>query len=284
MDPKLLALITAVAFGMSPIALKLAYRNGGQTSVGMVIGLVTAIPLNLALIPLINPGWELLTPGAWAGFIAGGLAGAAIGRRFIYESINLLGPSRAATIRSVSPMLTALAAVLLYQEQITPLRWAAITAIVGGAALVSWTPGSGARGWLAIGVLYALGAGAAYGLRPLFLKFALDQADAPLAGSIIGAFAALIWAVASDRPRLGAMQLDRSFFWFTFGGITQTTALLALTFGLNKGDVSVVYPLTAAAPLFTLAFTAIFLRGVERVTIRLVLGAVAVVTGVVVLE
>jgi drug/metabolite transporter (DMT)-like permease len=283
MDPKLLALVTAVAFGMSPVALKLAYRYGGQTSSGMVIGLVAAIPLNLALIPFVHAGWELLTPGAWVGFIGGGLAGAAIGRRFIYESINLLGPSRAATIRSVSPMLTAFAAVLLYQEEITPLRWAAIISIVGGAALVSWTPGSGARGWLAIGVLYALGAAAAYGIRPLFLKFALDQADAPLAGSIIGAFAALLWALAADRPRLGALRLDRSFFWFTFGGITQTTALLALTFGLNEGDVSLVYSLTAAAPLFTLAFTAVFLRGVEQMTLRLVLGAIAVVAGVIIL-
>ena len=283
LDPKVLALITAVTFGISPVALKLAFRHGGQTNTGMIIGLTVAIPLNLALVPFINPGWELLTPLAWVAFILGGLAGAAIGRRFIYESINLLGPSRAAVIRASSPVLTAFLAVLLYQEQISPVRWAAILAIVGGAGLVSWTPGSGARGWLAIGVLYAFGAAAAYGIRPLFLKLALDQADAPLAGSIIGAFAALIYAFVSDRPKLGVAKLNKSFLFFLIGGITQTTALLALTFGLREGDVSLVYSLTGSAPLFTLLFTAIFLRGVDRITPPLILGSIAVAAGVILL-
>lgn len=281
MDPKLTALITAVTFGMSPVALKLAFRNGGHTDTGMVIGLVSAIPLNLALIPFIAPGWERLTVVSWAAFIAGGLAGAAIGRRFIYESINLLGASRAATIRSSSPVLTAFLAVLLYQEDISPMRWAAILAIVGGAALVSWTPGSGARGWLAIGVLYAFGASVAYGTRPLFLKLALEQSDAPLAGSIIGAVAALIWSLLTDRPRVDSFRLDRAFLWFLVGGITQTMALLALTFGLNEGDVSLVYSLTASAPLFTLLFTWVFLRGTERLDLRLIVGAVLVAAGVI---
>lgn len=281
MDPKLTALITAVTFGMSPVALKLAYRNGGKTDAGMVIGLAVAIPLNLVLVPFIAPGWDRLTLVAWAAFIAGGLAGAAIGRRFIYESINLLGASRAATIRSSSPVLTAFLAVLLYQEDISPVRWGAILAIVGGAALVSWDPREGARGWMAIGVLYALGAAAAYGLRPLFLKLALEQSDAPLAGSIIGAVAALLWSVITDRPRLDSLRPDRGNLWFFIGGITQTVALLALTFGLNEGDVSLVYSLTASAPLFTLVFTWIFLRGVERVDLRLVIGAALVVAGVI---
>jgi DME family drug/metabolite transporter len=283
MDPKFLALVTAIAFGISPVVLKIAYRNGGDTNAGMVIGLVAAIPLNLALIPLIDPGWQLLNSEAWIGFILAGVSGAAIGRRFVYQAVDLLGPSRTQTIRASSPMLTAMLAVVLYQEDVSPLRWAAISAIVAGAALVSWTPGSGARGWLAIGVLYALGAAAGYGIRPLFLKFALEQADAPLAGSIIGAVSALVWAFLMDRPKVGTLKLDRAFFWFALGGVTQTTALIALTFGLTGGDVSLVYSLTSSAPLFTLLFTALFLRGVEEVTWRLIVGSIAVVAGVIAL-
>ncbi len=281
LDPRFLALITAVTFGISPPALKMAFRHGGQTNTGMIIGLVVAVLLNLALLPFIHPGWELLTPVAWVGFILGGLAGAAIGRRFIYQSIDLLGPSRASVIRGASPVLTAFLAVLLYQEEISPLRWAAILAIVGGAALVSWTPGSGARGGRAIGVLYALGAATAYGVRPIFVKLALEQADAPLAGSIIGAFASLVYAYVMDRPKVGLAKLDKSFLFFLFAGITQATALIALTFGLSRGDVSLVYSLSASAPLFTVLFSAILLRGQERLTPRLILGSIAVVVGVV---
>ncbi len=45
--------------------------------------------------------------------------------------------------------------------------------------------------------------------------------------------------------------------------------------------VAVVVPLYTSSPLFVLPLSALFLRGVERVTPRIVLGAVAVVVGVV---
>ena len=46
----------------------------------------------------------------------------------------------------------------------------------------------------------------------------------------------------------------------------------------------VISPVLATNPLFTLLFASIFLRGVERITPRVVLGALLVVAGVVVLS
>jgi uncharacterized membrane protein len=54
-----------------------------------------------------------------------------------------------------------------------------------------------------------------------------------------------------------------------------------LTYALAGGEVSVVYPLTSSAPLFTVGFTALLLRGVEQITWRLVVGTILVVAGVV---
>jgi drug/metabolite transporter (DMT)-like permease len=47
--------------------------------------------------------------------------------------------------------------------------------------------------------------------------------------------------------------------------------------------VTVVYPVTASAPIFTLGFTALLLRGQEQLTWRIVLGVVLVVIGVIAL-
>ena len=49
---------------------------------------------------------------------------------------------------------------------------------------------------------------------------------------------------------------------------------------LGYGAVSVVLPLTAAAPLFVLLFTPLFLRGVEVLTARVAVGTVLIVLGV----
>ena len=64
-------------------------------------------------------------------------------------------------------------------------------------------------------------------------------------------------------------------------GLLQAAALLAVYAALSLGMVAVVVPLYTSSPLFVLPLSALFLRGVERVTPRIVAGAVAVVVGVV---
>lgn len=281
-DPKFWALVTAITFGAAPVVLKMAFQRGGQAGIGILISLASAIPMTLAVALFVSPKLELLTPFAVVAFILGGLAGSAVGRRWNYLSIDMLGASRSATIRSTSPVFTAVIVLFVYQEEISLVRWAAIVAIVAGAALVSWTPGSGARGWLTLGVLYALGAAVAYGFRPIFIKAGLQEVDSPLAASLIGAVAALIYTLARENlASLRAARLDAAFGFFLIGGAFQAIAQLALALGLSGGDVSLVYSITASAPLFTILFTAIFLRGVEEITLRLALGATAVVIGVV---
>jgi uncharacterized membrane protein len=52
---------------------------------------------------------------------------------------------------------------------------------------------------------------------------------------------------------------------------------------MSLGEVSVVAPLAGTAPLFVLPFTSVFLKGVETLTGRLVMGAMLIVLGVVLL-
>jgi drug/metabolite transporter (DMT)-like permease len=280
-DPKLLALVTALAFGMAPIILKVGFRRGGSTTAAMIIGLVVAVPITCLPAFLIGVDLAELTPVAFIAFVLGGLAGNAVGRRWNFQSIDLLGPSRAAAIRASSPVVTTLIAAVLYAEPVTPARWAAVLAIVAGVTLVTWQPGESRRSWLGIGVAYAFAGAVSYGIRPLIIKFGLEEANLPAAAAVIGAVAALVYTALIDRGRLRAVRHDAAFGLFLVAGILVAVGLTTLTFGLSAGDVSVVYPLVASAPLFTLVFTALLLRGVELLNWRIVLGAVAVVFGVI---
>ena len=281
-DPKLMALLTAVGFGIAPVLLKVAFRHGGGMTVGLVVGQVCTVVLNLALLVVMDPRIDLLTPPAVLAFAAGGLAGPAIGRRWAYESINLLGPSRSTTIRSASPVITTMLAIAFLGEQVDLLRWAAIIAVVLGAALVSWQPGAGARGWMGLGVAYSAAAAAIYGVRPLIVKIGLDAAAAPLSAAIIGAVAALLYTlIFEDRRQLRPFRLNRALAWFVVAGAFQALGVTALSFGLSAGEASVVYSLTASAPLFTILFTWIVIRDAEPITVRLVAGTALVVGGVV---
>jgi len=285
MDPKLFALTTAICFGRNPVTLKIGFSRGGRPDTGMIVGLLVAVPLYFALLPFAGGlHWDLVTPAALVGFTLGGLFGTGIGRRWLYIAIDRIGASPATAIKNAAPVISALLAAVLFAEPVTPTRWAAIIGIVGGVVLVTWKPGQGLRSWVDIGVLAAVGAAVTYGIRPLFLKFGLEAADLPLTSAIVGAIAALTYALSfGDRSGLRSIHREPAFGLFVLSGVLQAIGFLALNVGLSDGIVSVVYPVTSSAPLFTLFFTFFLLKGKERLTPRIVLGAVAIVAGVIAL-
>jgi DME family drug/metabolite transporter len=278
-DPKLIALVTAISFGLNPVTLKLGFGKGGRPDTAMILGLVVAVPIYFAILPLAGGlHWEQVTAAALFGYVLGGLFGTGIGRRWLYIAIDRIGASPATAIKNSAPVISALLAALIYQEPVTLPRWLAIIGIVVGVGLVTWKPGSGVRHWLAIGSAIS------YGIRPLFLKFGLEAADLPLTAAFVGATAALAYALLfGDRSGLRTAHREPAFGLFIFSGVLQSIGFLALTLGLSGGEVSVVYPVTASAPLFTLAFTAFLLKGKERLTPQIIVGAVLVVLGVIVL-
>lgn len=283
MEGKLLALVTAACFGLNPVVLKLGFARQGTSEVALVIGLAITVPIYLVIAPIFGGfDFDLVTMPALIGFILGGLFGTGIGRRWMYIAIERIGASPATAIKNSAPVVTTFLAVAFLQEQVTLLQWVAIASIVIGITLVTWKRGAGIRQFADVGVLAAVGAALSYGVRPLFLKFGLDQVDIPLTAALIGAVAALLYA--SLFTRLGRMRdglHGRSAVFFAGAGVLQAFGFLALTFGLSTEDVSIVYPVTSTAPLFTLAFTALLLRGVEQLTWRIVVGAMAVVGGVI---
>jgi drug/metabolite transporter (DMT)-like permease len=273
---KELALLTALCFGLNPVTLKLGFARQGRADVAVVVGLAIAIPIYLVLVPL----WgglhlDVLTLPAVIGFILGGLFGGGIGRRWMYTAIDKLGAAPATAIKNSAPVITTFLAVLLLGETVTIVQVAAIAAIVAGITLVTWRRGQGIKQLAATGLLAAIGSAISYGIRPLFLEFGLDAANVPLTGALIGAIAAFVYATALTRVadiRDAADFRSPALWLFLASGTLQAIGFLAFTLALSSNDVTVVYPVTSSAPIFTLGFTALFLRGQEAVTLRIALG------------
>jgi drug/metabolite transporter (DMT)-like permease len=284
MDNKLFALIVAISFGLNPVVLKMGFARAGQVDVAVMIGLIVAIPLYVAVVPLVGGlYWDQVTLPALIGFILGGLFGAGIGRRWMYTAIHAIGAAPATAIKNSAPLITTALATLFLGEQVSLLQWVAVLSIILGITLVTWKPGAGRRQLLNVGVLAAVGSALSYGVRPLFLKFGLDAANLPVTAALVGAIAALLYVGLLARPKgLRFEPMGRAVLGlFVFAGLLQGIGFLALTFGLSGGDVSVVYPVTASAPIFTLGFTRLMLRGTEDITWRIALGVVAVTAGVI---
>ena len=62
--------------------------------------------------------------------------------------------------------------------------------------------------------------------------------------------------------------------------VMENLSVLLVLVALSLGQVSVVTPLNGTAPLFVLALAYLFLKDVERLSGRIVLGTVLIVLGV----
>lgn len=81
---------------------------------------------------------------------------------------------------------------------------------------------------------------------------------------------------AGQRPQLGR---PKAWVFYTASGAINGLSVFFHFTGLNYGDLTVVTPLSATAPLFALLLTRFVLRDLERVTPPIVIGTLLVVFG-----
>lgn len=135
------------------------------------------------------------------------------------------------------------------------------------------------------GVAFALGAAVAYGTSQVLTRQTVSHLAPPLVGAFIAlGFGTAGFALLSLRS-LGARgpHFWRGAAFFVAAGVFSALGVVLLFVALSRGEVVVISPVVATNPLFTLLFAAVLLRGLERITPRVVAGALLVVAGVTVL-
>jgi uncharacterized membrane protein len=125
-----------------------------------------------------------------------------------------------------------------------------------------------------------------FGVVAIARKLGLGHAG-PLFGSAMNITAALIasstFVLASGNR--GALRCDRrSLLYFIGGGIAENSGVFLVLLALGFGDVSVVIPLAGTAPLFVLLLAYLFPIAAEKISWRVVAGAVLIVLGVALLS
>src|SRR5204862_4368853 len=133
---------------------------------------------------------------------------------------------------------------------------------------------------------YPLIAAACFGIVAVVRKLGLGHAGALFDAAVnvtAAMLAATTFVVASGNR--GALRCDRgSLLYFVGGGIAENAGVFLVLVALGFGDVSVVSPLTGTAPLFVLFLAYLFPSGAGKLNGRIVLGAVLIVSGVMLLS
>jgi uncharacterized membrane protein len=152
--------------------------------------------------------------------------------------------------------------------------------IVLGTVLLS---ASGRQvGFRVLHLLYPFLSATCFGVVAIIRKVGLSHTG-PLFGLAINVTAALM-AFSLFLGAIGHWRTmvctRRSLWYYIAAGVAENVGVLLILVALGLGTVSVVAPLSGAAPLFVLPMTFIFLKGVERLTWRIVVGVILIVFGV----
>lgn len=275
------ALLSALLWAVDSILVRMGARNSNVVAAAFLSYSVTALcfwTYLLTYFPL-----PLLWSSSSLYFVLSGCLQPLLARILFYMGLTRLGVSRAGPLLGTAPLFGVVIAVVFLHERPTLNVYAGTLLTVASVWLVSSRRG-GESEWRRFDILYPLGAAFFAAVSQNLRKAGLLILPDPFAGAAISTSVSLLlfsgFLLATGRIELIKIQ-RKSLPFFGSAALVSTTAQLLSFLALNRGEVSAVVPLLNANPLFALFLSSLFLKDMEKITLKIVMGAVLMILGII---
>ena len=230
-------------------------------------------------------GWNWT--GAWM-FAVGGVIGTFLGRRFLFDAVKLLGPSRASVFHSTSPAFALLAAWLLAGELLGAYEIALMALVWLGLWLTQ--PRSGSTHALAPellrkGFLAGLLTVAGFGFGNVIRGLAMREWHEAALGTVLASLAAFACQVMVTRnwPKIVALLRGadrRTVLLYTGCGVFTSLGSIFISLAMTKIEIALAVLVVHTTPLVIFPVSVWLLKNREELSARTVLGASLVLAGI----
>ncbi len=280
MPIEIFALVPAMAFSLSALFTRrgMDASNSKTANLVVVLTLLAAFTFSLVAVDFsrLEFSWH------WFTFMAAGVASPGLSHLFMYRGIHFIGVAGSSSVSNVHAFFGAFWAFTLLGERPPPGVWAGIFLVVAGVLMISRTDSIKGK---AVYLIYPLLTAACFGLAHNLRKigFSGGMESVLFAGFLQTVAAAvsvpIILRIAfPDQPYQFPA---RSVRFFVMSGVWSLIAQLTLLFVIRGGRVSLISPIVATTPFFTLLLTPVILGDREKITWRIVAGSILLVVGVV---
>lgn len=279
------ALLAGILWGIGPLFLKKGMTLSDVSTATLIEQYVSVI----FLVVLAAAQGELfrldISAKAFWAFAAAGMLGASFGKIFYYKGIDIVGASKATSVKNGSPILTTILAVIFLGEQLTfPIALGVVLIVVGVLVLTQIEAKGKERPDALVYFFYPLLAAICFGINPVFKKIGMDADSLPILGALITQTGALIVILTAGRflkirPKWERVP-TKSLIYFSLAGITEALGSLFTFYALNYAPTVLVSPLWRISPLVTFVLVHFTLKGIEVVTLRDGVAAMFIVGGV----
>jgi drug/metabolite transporter (DMT)-like permease len=273
-----------MGWAVDSILVRLGARTSNVFAAAFLSYLVSALFLWSYLF-VYFPFHQIWSP-ATVYFLLSGCLQPLLARLLYYIGMIRLGASRAAPLRGSSPLFALILAAIFLGERPNAFVYGGTALIVASVWLVSRRR-SGEGEWQLFDIFFPLSAAFVGAVSQNLRKAGLLILPDPYFGAAVSTTTSLVLFVLSlfVVRKIRLLLLHRQSLPF-FGSAAFVSAFAQLVnyAALNMGEVSVMVPLLETTPLFTVLFSSVFLRDIEKVTLRVILGAVLMVTGVMIIS
>jgi transporter family protein len=210
-----------------------------------------------------------------------GFVGYSLAYLFYFNSIELIGAPRAATITSSRPLLAALLALLIFREEITLNLGMGTLLVVIGVIFVSGD--SGVRKKSRRGEILAILTAFCWSIYPILVKEGLRGVMSifkPTFITMLVGISLFVILISFFKKFRLLLQLDKSSLsFFTFSGFANGFANLLFFMALSSSPVTLVMPLSNIYPFIAILLGILLLD--EKISVKIFLGAILIFLGVV---
>jgi drug/metabolite transporter, DME family len=274
----LLAIASSILFGIGGVLSRRGLQHANPLAAAFVsVTVTTAFVWCLTL--LSGPASRLFTWKIWP-FLVGGLVAPGLARLMAFVGIDRIGVARTTSLMAAAPLFAVLIAIVCLGERPTPSLLLGAAAAVGGGVLLALRSRHEMH-WRRRDMIFPAIAALGFAVRDNLSRWGLRDFGDALAAAAAATVTSLLvmWVCAVVwRARLGVPATSLGFF--ALSGVCEGSAYLLMWRALSIGSVSVVSPVVNSFSIVTIALAAIFLRDLERVTWRIVVAAILIVSGV----
>lgn len=279
----LLATLSAVFFAVEISLIRKSTVKGEPIDAAMItmwINLLIFAPLALFYYP--DFGLNIKTILA---FTAAGIFGSFLARICLYEGTKRVGASKSSPILKGDLLIASLVGLIILEEPITTGHISGILVLLAGVILVSYEmekEKTGSNWKPKIGLLYPFGAMIFSGLSRPFAKVGLSAGTPVIAGLTVKFFVATAilstYYIKKGNSPLAPFKA-RGRNYFIGAGIATSIGMWLIYSALRSSRVVVVMPFWSLSPLFVLVISYFFLKRLESISGKLILGTILVIIG-----
>ncbi len=280
MRAEIVPIISAVGWAVDSILVRQGARTSSVLSAAFLSYVVTTV-LMWSYVALNFP-LSIVRSRAAFYFMTSGTLQPLLARILLYIGIERLGVARAMPLRSTGPIFSVAIAVFFLHERPATSVYLGGLLIVAGGWMVLYRKGASKGDGRLLDALYPLLAAFLAGVSQNFRRAGLlilpnpFVAGAVTTGTSLTIFVFYLWV---KRQFPVVMPSRESIPYFGPSAFVSAVSQLLVFTSLSLGEVSVMLPLLNTTPLFSLLFSLMFLRDLEKVTMNIVLGAVSLLGG-----